>query len=322
LVRTLEVLARQMREPAFRDVVVALADSIRAGRTLSDGMARHPEVFDRIYLNMIRAGEAAGELAVIFERLASYRERSARLKARVQAAMIYPAIVTVISVGIVWLLLVFVVPKFEGIFAGLLKGRPLPLPTHALLTVAQLARQHAAAVVGAVLVTALGVQRWLQTTPGRRMRDAMLLCSPWLGQVQAQLAIARFCRTFGTLLGSGVPILGALAIARETSANEHVADAIALVAGRVKAGSSVAGALVSLPLFPAMTVSMIQVGEETGRLPEMLGRIADTYEEEVERSLTTVTALIEPAMIVLMAVIVGAIVIALFLPLVGIIQGL
>jgi type IV pilus assembly protein PilC len=259
---------------------------------------------------------------VIFERLASYRERSARLKARVQAAMIYPAIVTVISVGIVWLLLVFVVPKFEGIFAGLLKGRPLPLPTHALLTVAQLARQHAAAVVGAVLVTALGVQRWLQTTPGRRMRDAMLLCSPWLGQVQAQLAIARFCRTFGTLLGSGVPILGALAIARETSANEHVADAIALVAGRVKAGSSVAGALVSLPLFPAMTVSMIQVGEETGRLPEMLGRIADTYEEEVERSLTTVTALIEPAMIVLMAVIVGAIVIALFLPLVGIIQGL
>jgi type IV pilus assembly protein PilC len=303
-------------------VVESLADTIRRGRSLTDALAQFPDCFDRLYLNMVRAGEAAGTLELVFSRLATYRERSARLKARVTAAMIYPAIVTVIAVGIVWLLLLFVVPKFEGIFASLLKGRPLPEPTRILLTVSDQLKQHAAWGAGTIGILIAAGRRGLRTRAGRRLRDALLLRSPWLGAVQAQLAVARFSRTFGTLLSSGVPMLSALLIARDTSANEHIADAIDRVHDRVKSGSSVAAALAPLRLFPALAVSMIEVGEETGRLPEMLARIADTYDEEVERSMTMVTTLIEPILIVLMAVVVGAIVIALFLPLVGIVQGL
>ncbi len=322
LVRALEILSRQTRESSFRVVVESLADTIRSGRSLTDGLAMHPDIFDRLYLNMVRAGEAGGALDIVFARLATYRERSQRLKSRVQAAMIYPAIVTLVATGIVWLLLLFVVPKFEGIFASLLRGRPLPALTQALLGASVVIKQHALIGFGGLVAMVVAARRGLRTAPGRRWRDGCLLRSPWLGEVQLQLAVARFSRTFGTLLSSGVPILSALLIARDTSANEHVADAIAQVHERVKAGSGVAAALAPLRLFPAMTISMIEVGEETGRLPDLLARIADIYDEEVERSMTTVTTLIEPVMIVLMALVVGTIVIALFLPLVGIIQGL
>lgn len=322
LVRCLEILARQTREIWFCGIIESLAETIRSGRSLTDGLAAHPEIFDRLYLNMVRAGEAGGALEIVFSRLATYMERAERLKSRVLAAMIYPTIVTLVATGIVWLLLLFVVPKFEGIFASLLKGRPLPPLTVALLAASSFLKHHAVAGVGAAIGIVVGIRKLLHTKPGRRVWDGWLLRIPWLGEIQVQLAVARFSRTFGTLLSSGVPMLPALLIARDTSANVHVADAISQVHDRVKAGSGVAAALAVRTIFPAMSVSMIEVGEETGRLPDMLARIAETYDDEVERAMTGMTTLIEPLMIVLMALAVGTIVIALFLPLIGIIQGL
>ncbi len=322
ILRSLEVLARQEKRPAFQAVIENIADTIRSGGNFSDGLAANDRVFDRLYVNMVKAGEAGGVLDTILERLAVFMEKAQRISGKVKSAMIYPVIVVCVAAAIVSVLMIFVVPKFQDIFSGLLKGQPLPALTQGLLTVSNFLKDHYVVAGAGFSAAYVGFQLVGRTRRGRRAIDWALIRLPVTGDLFLKAAIARFTRTFGTLLASGVPILQALVITRDTSGNLHVANAINLVHDRVKEGDGVAGPLESTRIFPGMVTSMIEVGEETGALPDMLTRIADTYDEEVDNAVAGLTSIIEPVMIVLMALMVGTIVIALFLPLVSIIQYL
>lgn len=320
LLRAIEALGRQELNPRLRAVLGELADRIRAGGSLSDGLRRHPAVFDRLYVSMVKAGEAGGVLDVVLERVAQFQERAVRLRGRLRAAMAYPAIILAVAVGIVSALLVFVVPKFEQIFAGMLKGQPLPGLTQAVLTAAGLVRDHLGLLLGGgIVVVAAGIAV-ARTHRGAAWLDRWRLALPVFGEVTVKAAVARFARTCGTLLGGGVPILQALAVARETCGNRHLAAALVQVEERARAGEGLAGPLRATGVFPELVPSMIAVGEETGDLAETLTRVADGYDEEVDRAVGTMTALVEPLLIVVMAGVVGTLVIALFLPIVRIVQ--
>jgi type IV pilus assembly protein PilC len=320
LVRALETLARQEGHPRLRAVLIDLGDRIRAGGSLSDGLRRHPTVFDRLYVSMVKAGEAGGVLEVVLDRIAHFQERALRLRGRLRAAMAYPLVILAVAAGIVAALLVFVVPKFEQIFAGLLKGQPLPGLTQAVLTAAGFLCDHAGLLLGVGGVVAVAAIAWAQTDRGAALLDRWLLAVPVFGEVTVKAAVARFARTCGTLLGGGVPILAALAVARETCGNRHLAAALVVVEEKARAGEGLAGPLRATGVFPELVPSMIAVGEETGDLAETLARIADGYDEEVDRAVVTMTALVEPLLIVAMALVVGTLVIALFLPIMRIVQ--
>lgn len=322
LVRALEILARQERNPAFRPVLEDLIGGIRAGGTLSDGLRRHPRVFDRLYVNLVRAGESGGVLEAVLARLAQFLEQGVQVRARLKAAMTYPVIILIVAATIVLALMTFVVPRFEAIFAGTLKGQALPALTQLVLGASRFLKEHTLLAGGLAAGVWLLLRLAARTGTGRRRLDRWKLRLPLLGDVLLKAAVARFARTFGTLLASGVPMLQALAIARDTAGNTHVAAAIQTVHDRVQAGDGVAGPLRATRVFPDMAPSMIEVGEETGALPEMLGRVADSHDEEVDRTVAALTTLIEPLMIVVMAVMVGTIVIALFLPIIRIVQSL
>lgn len=320
LVRALEILARQERNAAFRALLTELITAIRSGGSFSDGLRAHPKVFDRLYVSMAKAGEAGGVLTLVLERLASFTEKTARIKARVRSALIYPSIIMAVAGAIVATLMIFVVPKFQGIFASVLKGQPLPRLTQAVIDCSNFIRYHALTTLGLVIGFVVAIKLLRRTGPGARTADWLLLHAPPLGDLFLKAAVARFTRTFGTLLASGVPMLPTLLITRDTTGNHCIAAAITIVHDRVKTGDGVARTMEATRVFPAMVTGMIEVGEETGALPEMLGRVADTYEEEVDQAVNTLTTLIEPVMIVLMAFMVGTIVIALFLPIIRIIQ--
>ena len=320
LLRALETLARQERNQRLRLVLDDLGARIRAGGSLSDGLRRHPAVFDRLYVGMVKAGEAGGVLDVVLERIAQFQERAVRLRGRLRAAMAYPLVILVVAIGIVSALLVFVVPKFEQIFAGLLKGQPLPGLTQGVLTVAGLVREHALLAGGLVGLVAAGGIALARTERGALSLDRWRLAVPVFGEVTVKAAVARFARSCGTLLGGGVPILPALAVARETCDNRHLAAALVEVEERARAGEGLAGPLRATGVFPELVPSMIAVGEETGDLAETLTCIADSYDEEVDRAVGTMTALVEPLLIVAMALVVGTLVIALFQPIVRIVQ--
>ncbi len=320
LLRALEALGRQERNPPLRVVLGELADRIRAGGTLSDGLRRHPTVFDNLYVSMVKAGEAGGVLDVVLERVAQFQERAVRLRGRLRAAMAYPAIILAVATAIVSALLVFVVPKFEQIFAGMLKGQPLPGLTQAVLTAAGLVRDHTGLLLGAVCVVAAAGLALARSDRGAAWLDRWRLAVPLFGEVTVKAAVARFARTCGTLLGGGVPILQALAVAREMCGNRHLAAALVEVEERARAGEGLAGPLRATGVFPELVPSMIAVGEETGDLAETLTRVADGYDEEVDRAVGTMTALVEPLLIVAMALVVGTLVIALFLPIMRIVQ--
>ena len=322
ILRSLEVLARQEKRVAFKSVVDDIADTIRSGGNFSDGLSANDRVFDRLYVNMVKAGEAGGVLDTVLERLAVFMEKAQKIAGKVKSAMIYPIIIICVAMAIVSVLMVFVVPKFQEIFSGLLKGQPLPALTQGLMNVSHFMRDHYLVAIGGVVAAWIAFKIFSRTKFGRRIIDWVLIHIPIMGDLFLKAAIARFTRTFGTLLASGVPILQALIITRDTSGNVHVANAINVVHDRVKEGDNVAKPLESTHIFPGMVTSMIEVGEETGALPDMLTRIADTYDEEVDNAVAGLTSIIEPIMIVFMAVMVGTIVIALFLPLVSIIQHL
>jgi len=303
-------------------VLEDLAEAIRSGGNFSDGLLQHPGIFDRLYVNMVKAGEAGGVLDIVLERLARFMEKAERIKSKVKSAMTYPIIVMTLAVGIMAALMVFVVPKFEQIFSGLLKGQPLPALTRFVLGVSYFFKHNIVLTLGLFFAACVAFLVFRRTRAGARTLDWLVLKLPVLGELFLKAAIARFTRTFGTLLASGVPILETLIITRDTSGNVHVSEAIDIVHDRVKEGDNVARPLESTAIFPGMVTSMIEVGEETGALPEMLSRIADTYDEEVDNSVAALTSIIEPLMIVFLALVVGTIVIALFLPIVSIIQHL
>ena len=322
IMRGLEVLARQEKRPAFRQVIEDLADTIRSGGNFSDGLAAHPKTFDRLYVNMVRAGEAGGVMDTVLDRLSVFMEKAVKIRSKVTSAMVYPSIISVVAGGIMTVLMVFVVPKFQEVFFTMLKGKPLPWLTSVVVAVANVMRENLLGVM--VTLAVAGTAFWLfkRSRFGTRVLHWIVLRVPVLGDLLLKAAIARFTRTFGTLLASGVPILQALTITRETSGNVHIADAINVVHDRVKEGDNVAKPLEATKIFPGMVTSMIEVGEETGALPDMLTRIADNYDEEVDNAVAALTSIIEPVMIVFMAVGVGIIVIAMFLPMIELIKSL
>lgn len=322
ILRSLEVLARQQAEGGFKHAIEEVAETIRTGGSLSDGLSRFPKFFEPLYLNMVKAGEAAGALDLVLERLADFLEKSQKIRSKVKSAMMYPLIIMGVAAGVVGALVVFVIPRFESIFANMLKGQSLPALTQFVLGVSRFVQEQVGLSVAIVLVGIFGLRFLISTKLGQRWWHRAQLLLPLLGDLVLKAAVARFSRTLGTLLSSGVQILEALHITRDTAGNVHVAEAIDSVRLRVKAGDGVAGPLDQTGVFPAMVASMIEVGEETGKLPDMLNRVADTYEEEVDNAVAALTSILEPLMIVLMSVVVGTIVIALFLPLVRIIQNL
>ena len=320
LLRALRVLERQERRPAFRYVIGELAAAIVAGEGLAQAMARHRRVFPEVYVGMVRAGEAGGRLEVALLQLARFLEKADRIRRRVKAALYYPAAVLAVTVLILSALMLFVVPKFRAIFQEQLRGAEMPGLTQAVLAASDFVATHAlwlALAAGGVVALQAAVRA---TKRGQRLFDEIALRLPALGELRRKTAVARFARTLGTLLGNGVPILQALAVARDTAGSAVFASALDRVRERVQAGAAVAAALTAAGRFPDMLTSMVAVGEETGALAEMLGRVADTYDEEVDTAVGGLTALLEPLLIVFLALTVGTIVIALFLPIVRIIQ--
>ncbi|MEW6157800.1 MAG: type II secretion system F family protein, partial [Verrucomicrobiota bacterium] len=322
LLRGLRVLEKQEKNPTLKRIIGELATSIEGGSTFSEGLAQHPKVFNRLYVNMVKAGELGGVLEVVLNRLAEFMEKAQKIKGKVIAAMFYPVAVMVVAVVILAVLMIFVVPKFKTIFADMLEGQSMPAFTNFVLAISEIIAQHALVSLGCIIAFVIAFRLILRTKLGRRLWDKLKLNFPVLGPVISKVAISRFTRTLGTLVSSGVPILQALTIVRETSGNVIVSEAVAAVHESVKEGETITAPLEASNVFPPMVISMVDVGEQTGALPEMLMKIADNYDDEVDNAVAAMTSLLEPIMIVFLAVIVGSIVIALFLPLITLIDQL
>jgi type IV pilus assembly protein PilC len=335
LLRGLRVLSKQERNPTLKRILGELALSIEGGSTFSEGLAQHPKVFNRLFVNMVKAGEIGGVLEVVLKRLAEFMEKAEKIKGKVIAAMFYPSAVMTVAVGILALLMIVVVPKFKQIFADLLGDTGMPGFTEFVLKISDTLKdstivfpEWAAPIPlpGPVIWTVVAIivvfKVLMRTKRGQFVWDKVKLKLPVIGSVISKVAIARFTRTLGTLVQSGVPILQALTIVKETAGNLVVANAVAAVYESVKEGETITAPLEKSAVFPPMVISMVDVGEQTGALPEMLLKIADNYDEEVDNAVTAMTSLLEPIMIVFLAVIVGSIVIALFLPLITLIDKL
>ena len=322
LLRGLTVLGKQEPDPVMRKTVGRLSDSVQGGSTFSDALSQHPKIYNKLYVNMVKAGELGGVMELVLVRLADFQEKAQKLKNKVISAMFYPIIVLIIAIAIMAFLLVYIVPKFKEIFDDMLQGRPLPALTQFVINLSGTVQNNFFLIVLAVVAFIVGYSLFARTVKGRATIDAVTLRLPLFGDLIKKGSISRFSRTLGTLVTSGVPILQALNITRDTAGNVVLSDAIQKVHDSVKEGESIVSPLEKSGLFPPMVVSMIDVGEETGQLPEMLLKIADVYDDEVDNTVAGLTSLLEPIMIVFLAVVVGTIVIALFLPLIDIIQGL
>jgi type IV pilus assembly protein PilC len=322
LLRSLNVLAKQERDKVLKNTINKIADSVQSGSTFSDALALHPRIFNNLYVNMVKAGEVGGVLELVLTRLSEFQEKAAKIKNKVLAAMVYPGIVMTMAVGIMSFLLVFIVPRFELIFHDLLGDKPLPPVTRFVIGVSGALKNHGLVVLG-VIVAMVTLYKFIgRTRRGRLAIDTFKLRMPLFGNLNRKTAISRFSRTLGTLVTSGVPILQALNITRETAGNAAIARAIAQVHDSVKEGESIVQPLEASRVFPPMVVSMVDVGEETGKLPEMLLKVADVYDDEVDNAVVALTSMLEPIMIVFLAFVVGTIVLALFTPLISIITGL
>jgi type IV pilus assembly protein PilC len=317
LLRGLRTLQEQAENRALRRIIEALSLEIENGSSFAEALALHPRIFNRLYVNMVKAGEIGGALDVTLRRLAEFMEKAQRIKGKVKAAMYYPSAVLCVAIIILTVLMTYVVPRFKEVLEGLLGGGRMPPFTLFVLRLSDAMRHHlllalvAAAALGAAFLCAL------KTGWGRWSFDQFKLAMPLLGPVFRKVAISRFSRTLGTLLSSGVPILQALTIVKETAGNVVIGEVISDVHEQVKEGDPIAPTLKASGVFPAMVAGMVDVGEQTGALPEMLLKIADTYDDEVDNSVNAMTSLLEPIMIIFLAVIVGSIVVALFLPLVS-----
>lgn len=322
LLRGLRVLAKQEKNATLRRIIGDLGDSIEGGSTFSEALAQHPKTFSKLFINMVKAGEMGGVLEVVLNRLAEFMEKAEKIKGKVIAAMFYPVAVMVVAVSILALLMVFVVPKFREVFEDMLEGAELPQFTQFVLNVSETIATNS--LQTSLIALAAFFVFWLaiKTKWGRWLWDKLKLKFPILGPVISKVAISRFTRTLGTLVSSGVPILQALTIVRETAGNVIISNAVTLVHESVKEGETITVPLEQSKVFPPMVISMVDVGEQTGALPEMMMRIADNYDEEVDNAVAAMTSLLEPIMIVFLAVIVGGIVIALFLPLIELIDKL
>jgi type IV pilus assembly protein PilC len=322
LLRGLNVLAKQERDVFLKNTINQVADSVQGGSTFSESLALHPKIFNKLFINMVKAGELGGVLELVLGRLAEFQEKAQKVKNKVKSAMIYPVIVLSLAMIIMAFLFVFIVPRFESIFHDMLGDKPLPAITKSVIGISGFMQDHCLILIGAIVVLIAGYKVVARTPTGRMVIDRVALRAPLFGDLTRKNSISRFARTLGTLVTSGVPILQALNITRETAGNTVIANAISRVHDSVKEGESIVQPLDASGAFPPMVISMVDVGEETGQLPEMLLKIAEVYDDEVDNSVAGLTSMLEPIMIVMLAVIVGTIVIALFMPLISIIGGL
>ena len=322
LLSGLRVLEKQEKTPTLRRVLGELAEVIEGGGTFSEGLAQHTKVFNKLFVSMVKAGELGGVLEVVLDRLAVFMEKAMRIKGKVKAAMFYPVAVLVVAIVIMGVLMVFVIPKFKDVFEGGLVEGGLPKFTEIVLAISDTIKDRAVGTLSGMFATMFTFAMIGRTNYGRYILDKMSLLFPVIGPVVEKVAIARFARTLGTLINSGVPILQALNIVKDTSGNVVVSRAVQDVHDSVKEGETIVAPLEASRVFPPMVISMVDVGEKTGDMPQMLEKIADTYDEEVDRAVEALTSLIEPIMIVFLAVIVGGIVIAMFLPLIKLIENI
>jgi len=322
LLRCLHVLQKQEKTPQFRIALQGMAESVEGGSTFAEAMSQFPKVFTTFYVNMVKAGETSGALQTVLTRLAEFMEKSQKIRNKVKGAMVYPLVVLLMAAVILTVLMVFVIPKFKEIFEELLQGKELPVLTQMVIGASNfIAHQWyigLAVIVGAVVA----FKMFAKTQRGSTALDRFKLRLPIFGGLIRKTAIANFSRTLGTLMTGGVPILQALNIVKEVTNNAVLSAAVTQVHDSVKEGETIVVPLEASGVFPSMVVSMIQVGEETGALPEMLMKVAETYDDEVDTAVEALTSVIEPIMIILLALVVGTIVIAMFLPLISIMGNL
>ena len=319
LMRGIEVLKRQMKDPQMVEALNGIGENIAAGGTFSESLTQYPKIFDHLYVNMVKAGEAGGVLEVVLGRLAEFAEKSEKIKNKVKGAMIYPIVVLVAAIGITAFLLVAVIPKFQQVFNDMLGGAALPPITQFVIDASGFVQHNGLQIFLAVVAFVVLMKIVGKTEKGAYFFDVLKLKMPVTGTLTQRSAVSKFTRTLGTLLSSGVPILQSLTITRATTGNRVLTEAIQNVHDSVKEGASMTQPLSQCKVFPPMVVSMVEVGEETGALADMLTRIANTYDDEVDNAVAGMTAAIEPALIIVLAVVVGTIVIAMFLPMVKII---
>jgi type IV pilus assembly protein PilC len=321
LLRGLQTLEQQESNRTLKRILGEVGEDIEAGNQFSEAIAAHPRVFNRLYVNMVRAGELGGTLEVSLCRLAEFMEKAQKIKGRVKSALCYPTAVLVVATAIMALMLVFVIPRFKEVFSGLTGGAPLPAFTTLVLNISDFTKHHFVIVLLVLAAGGIALALGLRTQTGRLAFDRFKLKMPILGPVFRQAAISRFARTLGTLLNSGVPVLQSLTIVRETAGNLVLGHLISRVHDGVKEGGTITAPLRTSRLFPPMTLGMVDIGEQTGALPDMLLKIADGCDDEVDNAVSAMMSLLEPIMIVFLAVVVGSIVIAMFLPIIGIITG-
>jgi type IV pilus assembly protein PilC len=320
IVRSVKILENQQKMGKFKSQLAAASEEVEQGSTFSDALAKFPKSFDKLYVSMVKAGEAGGVLDVILNRLAGFMEKSQKLKKKVKGAMIYPAAVVSVAVVIVIFIMIYVVPSFESMFADL--GQELPVPTKLLLQSSELLTGYWFLIPGIPFIVWLLMKGVTRSEKGRIMVDRLKLHLPVFGLILRKSSISRFCRTLGTLIASGVPILEALRIVKDAIGNIVISNAIEEVHGSIREGDTIADPLRQSGIFDELLVNMIDVGEETGELDKMLIKIADNYESDVDVAVEGMSSLIEPMLIVGMGGVVGFIVIALFLPLIAIIQSI
>jgi type IV pilus assembly protein PilC len=317
LVQCLEILAQQQENKFFQQTLLQVRQDVEEGSTLAAAMARHPKVFDQLYANMVEAGETGGILDLILQRLSTFIEKIVKLKRDVISALIYPSAVVLMAVGAVAVIMVVVIPQFQNIFLGLLgPGEQLPLPTRMVVGFSNfLAGWGGLAMLAGIIGSVVGLRFYYRTPNGRRILDTILLKIPVLGPIFRKIAVARFSRTLSTLLSSGVPILQSLDITARTAGNVIIETAILKVRAGVERGESFVEPLKATEVFPHMVAQMIGIGEQTGALDAMLGKIADFYEQEVDSAIANLLTMIEPLLIGFLGVTIGSIVIAMYLPL-------
>ncbi len=312
LVQCLDILANQGDNKTFRKVLTEVKQDVEAGSTFSDALAKHPRVFDRLYVNLVAAGEVSGILDTILNRLANYMEKAEALRRRVKGAMVYPTSVLVIAIGVIVLMLVKVIPVFERMFADF--GSALPAPTQAVINLSHFMQAYILHFAVALVVVAAALRRFYRTDRGRWFFDSLFLKIPVFGTLLKKVAVARFTRTLSTMLSSGVPILDALDIVGRTAGNVVVEREILVTRSAISEGKQMVEPLMKSKVFPGMVVQMIGVGEQTGAMDSMLGKIADFYDDEVEAAVAALTSLLEPLMMVVLGGSIGSLLVAMYLP--------
>jgi type IV pilus assembly protein PilC len=318
LVQCLEILSKQVEKEAFQTIITNVMNDVEAGSTLAEALRKHPKAFDNLYVNMVDAGEAGGILDEILLRLATYIEKAEALRRKIKGAMTYPIVVASVAIGVTVFMLLFIIPTFAKMFADF--GADLPLPTKIVMMLSDFLRGFWWALLLGIIGGIVALRRYNATENGKRNIDRFLLRIPVLGDVLRKGSIARFTRTLGTLISSGVPILDGLEITANTAGNKVVEEAILKTRGSIREGETIAAPLKGSTVFPPMVVQMIAVGEETGALDEMLNKIAVFYEDEVNTAVESLTSIIEPVMIVVMGLIVGGMVVAMYMPMFKMVQ--